>query len=245
MIFLPYFESRLPVDFDDFDGLLNKIRFCEKLGIKNIILEPKNKIFKIPSEIKEKLKKIDTRVKLYYRINLKLDNLEEFKKNIKKFNKFYDILSVESISKEVQIQSARDSRVDILSFSRQEILKTLTPGVISLTKQNDSFIEFSLAPIMVTNKTTQSKNFRNLYRFIHMAFEFKANCIISGNFNEIYDLRHPRALISICHSLLGIPLNNTKKIFGLNPIVLLERTKKKSKTNLEPELKLINGDELL
>jgi RNase P/RNase MRP subunit p30 len=241
---LPYFESRLSVDFKNFNLLLYKLEFCKRLGIKNIILEPKNNNYEIPSDLKVKIKKKIKEINLFYRINLNLNNPKEFRKKIKKFNHFPDILSIETINKEVQIQAARDSRVDIISFSHQEIIKTLTPGVISLTKQNNSFIEFSLSPIFVFNKATQSKNFRTLYRFIQLALKLKANCIISGNFDNVYDFRHPRALISICHSLLGISLDHAKKIFNLNPLALLERIEKRYNSNLEKEVKLIKGDEL-
>lgn len=237
---MPYFESRLPVDFNDFTETLKKLEFCERLGIKNVILEPRDKLNFIPLDIKEKIKR-NTNINIFYRINLRLDNLKEFKKRIKLYNNFPEILSVESFNKDIQIQAARDSRVDILSFSNPQIIKTITPGVISLTKQNNSFLEFSLASILITNKVNQSKNFRNLYRFIHLALKNNAYCIISGNFDELYDLRHPRALMSICNSLLGIPLDKAKKIFMTNPILLLERIKKRYDGNLELGVKLIRG----
>jgi len=144
---------------------------------------------------------------------------------MRKFNNFPDILSIESLNREVQLQCSKDSRVDIISFSDPEIIKTLTPGVISLTKQNNTFIEFSLAPIMVNNKTIQSKNFRNLYKFTQLALRSKANYIISGNFMNLFDYRHPRALISICCSLLEIPLSIAKKAYITNPKMLVEKTK--------------------
>ena len=244
MLFLPYFESRLPADFNNFNDILRKLEVCEKLGIKNLILEPENKILTIPLELKNKIAK-ETNLNIYYRINLGLDNIGDFKKIINHFNNFTDILSIESLNKEVQLQAARDSRVDIVSFSNPEIIKTLTPGVISLTKQNKSFLEFSLAPIMITNKSIQSKNFRNLYRFIQLALKLKGNCIISGNFEDIYNLRHPRALISICYSLLGVPLDKAKSIFKLNPILLLERKQKLHNNNLEPGIGLIRGGDSL
>ena len=237
---MSYFESRLPADFNNINEIFKKLEFCEKLGIKNIILEPKKKLLTIPSELKNKLKE-KTNLNIYYRINLKLENVEDFKNKINHFNNFSDILSIESLNKEVQLQAARDSRVDIVSFSNPEIIKTLTPGVISLTKQNKSFLEFSLAPIMITNKAIQSKNFRNLYRFIQLALKLKANCIISGNFEDVYNIRHPRALISICYSLLGVSLDNAKRIFNLNPILLLERKQKPHSNYLDPEIRLIKG----
>ncbi len=237
---MSYFESRLLVNFDNFNDIIERLKFYEKLGIKNVILEPKSNQLAIPLNIKEEIKK-ETKINTFYRINLRLNNPEDFKKKIKHFNNFSDILSIESLNKEVQLYAARDSRVDIVSFSDPEIIKTLTPGVISLTKQNNSFIEFSLAPIMVRNKAIQSKSFRNLYKFIQLGLKLKANCIISGNFDDMYDFRHPRALISICHSLLEIPLDKAKKIFNINPILLLEKTQKRRDNNFEPEVRLIKG----
>ncbi|MFX0035059.1 MAG: RNase P subunit p30 family protein [Candidatus Hermodarchaeota archaeon] len=237
---MPYFESRLPVDFDDLNDIQKKLKFCEKLGIKNVILEPKNNLVIIPNHMKKLLKE-ELKINIFYRVNLKVDQPEDFKKRIKNFNNFSDILSIESLNKEVQLISAKDSRVDIVSFSNLEMIKTLTPGVISLTIQNNSFIEFSLAPVMVRNKAIQSKNFRVLYRSIQLALKLKANLIISGNFDDLYDLRNPRALISICNSLLGIPLDVAKRIFSTNPKLLLERSNRKRNINFESEVKLIKG----
>jgi RNase P/RNase MRP subunit p30 len=237
-----YFESRIPLDFNDFKGVLKCLKLCEDLGIKNVIIEPKNLRTEISIETKEIIEK-QTKINIYYRINLKLDNLNSYKSKIKHFNKFFDVLSIESPNKEVQIHAARDSRVDLVSFSDPEIIKTLTPGVISLTKQNNSFLEFSLAPIMVRNKIYQSKNFRNLYRSIQLALKLKGNCIISGNFNDMFDFRHPRALISICNSLLGIPLEKAKNLFRSNPLSLIKRSSLKIKNKFEPEVRLVReGD---
>lgn len=222
---MSYFESRLPMDFSDFKEIKTKINICEELGIKNIILEPVNRLDKISFDLKKKIQN-ESHINIYFRNNLRLGTIEEFRQNIRKYNNFQDILSIESLNKEVQLHSAKDSRVDLVSFSDPEILQTLTPGVISLTKQNNSFIEFSLAPLIVSNKTNQSKNFRRLYKNIQLALKLKANYIISGNFKYIFDYRHPRALISVCHSLLGIPLSIAKEVYIKNPQLLVEKSKR-------------------
>ena len=221
---MSYFESRLPVDITKINEIENRLKFCEELGIKNIILEPKNGIERVPSDIRNKVEN-ELNINIYFRINLRFKTVEEYKKKMRKFNNFPDILSIESLNREVQLQCSKDSRVDIVSFSDPEIIKTLTPGVISLTKQNNTFVEFSLASIMVNNKTIQSKNFRNLYKFTQLALRSKANYIISGNFMNLFDYRHPRALISICHSLLEIPISIAKKAYITNPKILIEKTK--------------------
>jgi len=151
---------------------------------------------------------------------------------------------VESADKKIQIQAAKDSRVDVVSFSEQAVLRTIFPGVISLTKQNQSFIEFSLASIMVKNKSLQSKNLRNLYRGVQLANNLNANYIISGNFDDLYAIRHPRALISICHTLLGISVLRAKNSFSKNVVSLLNRVQmRKDKNFIETGVKLISRGE--
>ncbi|MFX1276009.1 MAG: RNase P subunit p30 family protein [Promethearchaeota archaeon] len=222
---MSYFESRLKVNFEDLDEIKEKIKWIESLGIRNLILEPNNEIQKIPLDLKDTIKKLSP-INIYFRITIKEENLNNFKNKIKKYHNFEDILCVESINKDVQIHAARDSRVDLISFSEQNILKTLTIGVLSLVKQNNSFIEFSLAPIMKKNMQVQSKNFRSLYRYLHMTRKTNVKYIISGNFSELYDFRHPRGLISICHSLLELPIKESKQAFQGCPRALLERVKK-------------------
>ncbi len=236
---MKYFESRLKVNFNNIGEIKERIEFCERLGIKNVILEPFVSLNSIPLDIKEELRKL-TSLNLFYRVNLRPNSLNAFKKKIKNYNDFSEILSVETSNKEIQIHAARDSRVDILSFSGHDVLKTLTPGVISLTKQNKSFIEFSLAPIMVKNKSFQSKNLRNTYRFLQLANKMNVNYIVSGNFEDIFDFRHPRAMISICHSLLGMSLPKAKKVFNENVQLLLERVSKRhDKTIIEDGVRFV------
>jgi len=240
---MPYFESRLRLNLSNFDDIQHKLNFCKDLGIKNLILEFENGVKNITPELKEINSKFST-IKLYSRTTIRPKNLDDLKKRLKQAKNFSGITSVESPDRKVQIQSAKDSRVDIISFSDEDIIKTLTPGVISLTKQNNSFIEFSLGPIMVKNKTIQSRFLRSLYRALQLAMELNANYIISGNFDDAFKLRHPRALVSISHTLLGIPLLNAKKIFSENVITLINRAQMRQDINfIEPGVKLISrGD---
>ncbi|MHA1488603.1 MAG: RNase P subunit p30 family protein [Promethearchaeota archaeon] len=236
-------DCRIKANFEDFKEIKKKLEFCEKLNMKNLILEPINNLKKIPFGLKNKIEK-ETNIKVFFRINLKPISTHNFKETIRNYNDYPDLLSIETPKKEIQILAAKDSRIDIISYSDQNILKTLTPGVISLVKQNKSFIEFSLAPIMINNKAYQSKNFRNLYRFLQLAMKLKVQYIISGNFDELYDFRNPRALISICYSLLGIPLIEAKKIFKVSPLTLLSRVQnRQNKKIIESGVKLIKDNE--
>jgi len=241
---LSYFESRLKINLNDFAEIERKLKFCQELRITNLILEPKNDILKLNSELKQRISKIST-LNLYYRINLRPKSLNDLKKRIQPYNNFSDIISVESMDKNIQIQAAKDSRVDIISFSDQNVIKTISPGIISLTKQNRSFIEFSLAPIMARNQAAQSRYLRSLYRAVQLAVQLKVNYIISGNFDDLFKLRHPRALISVCHTLLGIPLLSAKKAFSENVLTLINRVHaRRDKNIIESGVKLLNEGEL-
>ncbi len=241
---MSYFESRLKININDFTEIEKKIKFCQELRITNLILEPKNDILKLNSELKQRLSKFST-LNLYYRINLRPKSLNDLKKRIQPYNNFSDIISVESMDKNIQIQAAKDSRVDIISFSDQNVIKTISPGIISLAKQNRSFIEFSLAPIMARNQAFQSKYLRSLYRAVQLAMQLKVNYIISGNFDDLFKLRHPRALISVCHTLLGIPLLSAKKAFSENVLTLINRVHARQDKNIiESGVKLLNEGEL-
>lgn len=230
------------VNFNDFNDIKQKLVCCENLGISNIILEPIDFSQEISTKLIKEIEK-QFNLTIFYRHNLKMNHIKEFKKKLKFYNRTNHIISVESSNKEIQIHAARDSRVDILSFSDPVIIKSLTQGITSLVKQNNSFIEFSLAPIMVQNFSMQSKNLRNLYRFIHLVRSLKAEYIISGNFDNVFDYRHPRNLISVCHTLLDIPIDEAKKLFKVNPIKLIKRAKKRMNTEfLREGIKLVKSD---
>ncbi len=241
---MSYFESRLKINLNDFVEIERKLKFCQELRITNLILEPKNDTIKLNSEFKQRISKIST-LNLYYRINLRPNSLNDLKKRIQAYNNSSDIISVESMDKNIQIQAAKDSRVDIISFSDQNVIKTISPGIISLTKQNNSFIEFSLAPIMTRNQAVQSRYLRSLYRAVQLAIQLKVNYIVSGNFDDFFKLRHPRALMSVCHTLLGIPLLSAKKAFSKNVLNLIDRVQSRQDKNiLESGVKILNEDEL-
>ncbi len=236
------FESKLIINLDNLSEIEEKLKFCEKLNIKNIILEPLDDINKINNKIKQRIKET-TSINIYYRISIKPKNLKDFKNKIRLYHNCSEIICVESSNLDVQIHAARDSRVDMISFTNLDSLKSLSKGIISLVNQNSSFIEFTLAPIMSENISYQSKAIRQLFRSITKVINSKSNYIISGGFSEIYNYRNPRALISICHTLLGLPFSEAKKAFSQNVIKLINRVRFRQNEEIyEDGVRIIKGD---
>ena len=211
------------------------------MGIKNLIIEPTN-VLKLNSIVKTKINNL-TSINLNYRINIKPKSYKEYQVSLNSVGSSLDIISVETDKKDIQIKAAKDSRVDLLSFSGIETMKTLSSGVISLVKQNSSFIEISLVNIMEDNKSLQSKNFREIYKTIDLIRSLKGNLIISGNFADPYEFRHPRSLVSICHTLFGMSLAEAKKTFNSNVKLLLERARNRSNHSfIEEGIRILKGE---
>ena len=59
----------------------------------------------------------------------------------------------------------------------------------------------------------------------------------------MFDYRNPRAMISICHSLLGIPLLEAKAAFSDNIQLLLNRVnQRQDKDLIEDGVRLIGSE---
>jgi len=240
---LPYFEAKLRVNLNDFAEIREKLDFCEKLSINYIIIEPIDYFKEISKDVKEKIEKLSNS-NIYYRINLKTQNIKDFRKKIKKVSHVSDIISLETFNPNLQLIAARDSRVDLLSYTNFKLLNTLSEGVLSLANQNGKYIEFGIKSIMNESKQSQSKEFRILFKSIQMAMSRKVKFIISGNFKNKYDFRNPRALISIVNTLIDIPMPEVKRAFNRNVVSLIERSKNRTNPDIiEKGVKLISDGE--
>lgn len=232
------FESRLRVDWRDIEDLNKKIELCKKLDIKNIIIEPLN----FNNSIRKLQEKLDLAqdLQVYYRINLQVKTLKEFKNRIRNLGKLPHVIGIETPNKEVLLQAAKDSRIDVISFSNVQLIDSLSPGIISLLNQNNAFIEFSMAPILVSNKRLQSKNFRKIHKSIELARQLNSNIIISGDIMDPFDIRNPRGWMSICNTLFEIPLNEAKKMLKENPLRLIKRAESRfNRNHIDEGIKLL------
>lgn len=234
------FESRLRINFHDLKEIKQKLTICEKLGIQNVILEPKIDQDVINTKKKREIQDL-TEINLFFRRTYNIKNLHTLKQKIRKFNKVEEIISIESSDKDVQNYAARDSRIDLISFSNYGLLKSFSDGVVSLAKQYNTYIELCLKSVMIEKRSYQSKIFRSLFKLIHMGIDGKL--ILSGDFKNLYDLRHPRSLISIVHTLFEMPLSKAKLAFSSNVLSLLEKVQLRTNPALyEDGVKLIKKE---
>ncbi|MGV9172255.1 MAG: RNase P subunit p30 family protein [Promethearchaeia archaeon] len=238
---MSYFETRLRINFQNFKEAAIYLEFCEKLGIRNLIVEPLSANTPITENIKRKIQTFSD-IKIYYRITINPQSLKDFNKEIQKFNNFGNILAVESADKKVQLKASKDSRVDVLSFSNINYIKRISKGVLSLLSQNNTYLELSLSPLLINNQSEQSRNFRIFYRTMETVLNERVKYLLCGDPHTEFDLRNPRSLISICVSLLDIPIQKAKMGFEKYPQELIrDKFIKTDSQKLDKGLKLIGG----
>ncbi len=232
---MAYFEGKLSFNTEDPTTFSEILSTYNELGLKNIVIELED-----PKELQSisltRLLSKYRNLNFFYRLNIRTENINEYKTKLKKCKNLPFVISIESSNKDIQLNAAKDNRVDLLSFSTIPILRSLTTGVLSLTRQFNTFLEFSLAPIMIESKYIQSKNFRLIYKSIQLSLKSKTSFIITGNFRQKYDCRHPKTLLSVSHTLLDLPYDIAKKCFSKNIELLLYKRSNPS------ENQLINSD---
>ncbi|MFO8019297.1 MAG: RNase P subunit p30 family protein [Promethearchaeia archaeon] len=218
---MAYYETRLRVDLQNSEEVAEYLNTCEQVGITNLIIEPLTSEFMITDAIKNQIQSL-TNIKIYFRITMNPRNLKEFNRKIQKFNNFKYLLAVESSNKRIQLKASKDSRVDILTFSNIRKIKSISKGVLSLLSQNNTYLELSLSPLLINNKSEQSRNFRITYRFMERVLNSRVKYLLCGDAPSRFCLRNPRALISICVSLLDIPIQKAKMGFEKYPQTLVK-----------------------
>ncbi len=164
------------------------------------------------------------------RITLSPKTPNLLKQELSEWYKRKCIISVESNNKEILQIAARDGRVDMLSASTIEFQKTLSKGILSLARQNNCVIDFSLTPVLETYSNNRTRLFRVIYR-LFMAAKPNSNLYTLGSNYQIKNnpflLRGPVESMSILNSILKIPKYFTKKILSDNAESLILRYIKK------------------
>jgi len=153
----------------------------------------------------QELKKIkDDSLKLYSRVTLSANNINELKELIKKNVKRYDLIAVKSNDKSTFNWAIQDSRVDFLTFSNENNYSIYTYEAAKLCTKSEKPIELMIRPFLNYTGFKRSKFMRLLSKLIKTIQKAKAPFIISSQSNEKWSLRAPKDMISILN-LVHLP----------------------------------------
>jgi len=240
---LNYTNTNVIIDNLSIEDILNKIELYKWIGYQNLFIsfnyDNINKARNIISMIKSKIS-----LNIYGKIQIFTDNLKDLKiklKNIQEYRDFAISLATKDINS--LLFAANDSRIDIISVCNREFLKEITPGVISLVKQQakTKFIEFSLISALEEDYYNRAQIFRELGIFLKWAIKNENILIYGGSERDPALIRGPKEIIYSIYTIFNIPLNKCKRIFRENSKLLIDKIINRNENSyFTNELKFIN-----
>ena len=222
------------------EEIINKLNIYKFVGFQVIFIEYN---FDFNFEYRTHLNKIQkmTSLKLIGKIAFHPTSVSDLKNKLQKVQKYKDFaISIISKNKDILTFAAKDSRVDIISFTRIENIKNLTPGLISLLKQFNKFFEISIIDVLNTYYNNRSRVFREIYKILNLVHNNMEILLFGGSEDENFHIRGPREIISIFHSIFNLNIAKAKRMVRENPSQLIERLISRNNRN-----KLQSGVEIV
>ncbi|MBN1682387.1 hypothetical protein JW865_02405 [Candidatus Bathyarchaeota archaeon] len=217
-----YIDLHLKQPIDVFEAK-QMVDLAEILGYSGVALAVDNN---------SKIFKIESKIDIITRLNLSCTTQKQLLDSLNKYRKKFEIISVQSLTKEVARQAAKDHRVDILTFPRDPLLRKnvwLDYRVASLA--GDSTCSYEINFFDLINKKILANSVLNIIKKeVLNAKKRKIPIILASGASEALEMREPKALTSILN-LIDVSEEEAKKMITINPanIIKLNRMKLSSK----------------
>lgn len=213
-----------------------------------------NLFFEVNFPLEFDLSRFINEINMKYKINLfpktiiRPHSLNHLRDLLSKISQFKNILvAIESTDKDILSFSAHDSRIDIISVTSTDLIKELTPGIISLLKQNSGkkFIEVSLIDAFSSKNYQRSKIFREIYKIISLVVKSQDLIIYGGQELKINHIRGPIEITNIFNTIFEIPLNISKRFVRENPQILINKLIQRTDKNyIENGIRIIESKDI-
>ncbi len=166
----------------------------------------------------KKLSKIapEYNINLFSRVDLIGNQIDELKKDLKKFRRAVNLCAIMITDKRVSRWAARDSRFDIFFFPTKFDPKLFDRSSANFCSENSIAIEINIRPLLKTYGVVRSKFLRNTRKVVDTALKKEIVLLISSGAKSIYEMRAPKELISL-GTLINIPEELGKQCLTKNP----------------------------
>jgi ribonuclease P/MRP protein subunit RPP1 len=166
-------------------------------------------------------------IDIIQRVNIEPKRREDLLKKLKIRNRA-EIISVKCNTKKVSLQAAKDHRVDILNFSTDPNVRRnigFDRSIASLAKSSSCAYEINMTDLLKSPKPLLNL-ITILRKEIELANKNKIPLILSSGATNLYEMREPRALISLL-DILNIGEEKGLEMVSTNPWKLVEKNRKK------------------
>jgi len=203
-----------------------------KATVKNLLemMEKSKKLgYKLVGVDVSLLKGVNSGIDMVSRINLTPKNINELSRDLKKYRRRVEIISVQCNSINISRKAAKDHRVDIISFSEHINGKRrvwLDRQEANLASESNVFYEFLFKDLLGKRGLTASKVIYNWRRELANARKYDVPVLISSGASSTLELREPRALASVMR-LLDLDEAEALEMVSTTPLKLVERNRGK------------------
>ena len=174
------------------------------------------------------------------RIDLTPTTSRELLRDLRRFRRRFEIVSVMCASKAVARQAAKDRRVDILSFSATNLRKRFFDyAEAELASNALSCLEIDMMPLLTLTGFQRVCLISRLRQEVAIAKKFNVPVIISSGATSEYLLRGPHDYAALA-SLFDLTAPLSLRALSENPFELVERNREKlSPDYLAPGVRIV------
>lgn len=187
----------------------------------------------LPPNIKqEKIHQLKTicenfRVDLVTRIDFMPKTTSELLRNLRRFRRKFEIISVTCNSKNLARQAAKDRRVDLLAFSTGFPRKRFFDNAeAELASKAESTLEIDMASLLFLTGFPRIRFLSSLRKEVAIAKRFKVPIVISSGIADVRLLRGPYDYAALA-TLFDLPTSLALHGLSENPLGIIERNRRK------------------
>ena len=212
---------------------INNMSQVEKLVKRSSDLGYKSVAIPLPPNIqREKLYRLKTicenvGVDLVTRIDLVPRTSTELLRNLRRFRRKFEIISVTCNSKSVARQAAKDRRVDLLNFSTGFPRKRFFDNAeAKLASTAEGALEIDMASLLFLYGFPRIRFLSSLQKEVSIAEKLKVPIVISSGATDVSLLRGPHDYSALA-TLFDLPIPLALRGLSENPLGIVERNRKK------------------
>lgn len=221
---MKFYDLHVHVDVEKLEEVVELAERLEYSGIGLTVASMEDL-----KRLKEKIKKINSNLDLVTCIEIQAKGVKEMKREISKFRKTVDIITIFGGEYNINRAAVEDERVDILSHPEYMRKDSGVDEIIARSAwEKNVTIEINFHEILETYRKIRAHILNHLSRNVDLCKKYDAPIVITSGANDKWGMRDPRELAAI-GQLLGMNLNESMKSVSLIPESIIENNRRKLK----------------
>jgi RNase P/RNase MRP subunit p30 len=221
-----FVDLHLRAPIKDLDQLERMVRRSSQLGYHLIgIPLPPNIMRGQISQLRQICN--DANIDLVARVIFSPKTPRELLRDLRRFRRKFEVISVTCTSKGVARQAAKDRRVDLLHFSATNLRKRFFDRAeAELASKALSSLEIEMAPLLLLTSFPRMRLLSRLRREVAIAQRFKVPVTISSGATNEALIRSPQDYAALA-ALFDLPISSALRALSENPVAVVERNRGK------------------